>query len=280
LDIRRTPALPRVLGSSNFLARRLLTEPDWIDDLTGDIPAAPTEKPDPEWPSIRIAKYRGLLRITARDLVDRPFRESLHELSDLADRCLTAALFCTAQETALAPPALLALGKLGGRELNFSSDVDLLFVYRHRPECDVLEENHDAARVIRHLKTGLETPSVDGFAYRVDLDLRPEGRASARRPATHITSTGSAPGPGACSSTPSSTPTSFAATSKDAVSSSRPRASIRTRCWRTRAIASTAARSSPASPRSRAPEPTPPELPAQARPHTYIARRQPARTAA
>jgi len=177
LELRRTPTLPSVLGASNFLARRLLNDPAWVDELDGDLPAAPSEEPEPDWQSIRVTKYRGLLRIAARDLAERPFRESLRELSDLADRCLSAAVFCTTRETALAPPALLALGKLGGRELNFSSDVDLLFVYRSRPECDVLQENQDAAAAIRHLKTELETPSSDGFAYRVDLDLRPEGRS-------------------------------------------------------------------------------------------------------
>ena len=64
----------------------------------------------------------------ARDLGSRPFDESLRELSDLADACLRAALDCASAETGAEPPALLALGKLGGRELNFSSDVDVLVV--------------------------------------------------------------------------------------------------------------------------------------------------------
>jgi len=164
-----------VLGASNFLARRLLTQPTWIDDLAGDPPAAPTRAPEAEWDAIRLTKYRGLLRIAARDLAGRPFAESLRELADLADRCLAAALACAALETGLAPPALFALGKLGGRELNFSSDVDLVFVYLRNPASEVLEENQRFAAVIRGFKTGLETPTRDGFGYRVDLDLRPEG---------------------------------------------------------------------------------------------------------
>jgi glutamate-ammonia-ligase adenylyltransferase len=71
----------------------------------------------------------------------------------------------------------LALGKLGGRELNFSSDVDLIFVYKPASGGDESRQNQDATAVIQRFKTQLEASSADGFAYRVDLDLRPEGRS-------------------------------------------------------------------------------------------------------
>jgi len=175
LDVTRYPALPRVLGSSGFLARLLLRHPAWLAELAGALPEAPPAAPiDADWDAIREAKYRGLLRITARDLLARPFASSLRELSDLADRCLTAALACAARETEVEAPALLALGKLGGRELNFSSDVDLLFVYESPAAVDPLEHNHAVARLIRRLKGALEVRSEDGFGYRVDLGLRPE----------------------------------------------------------------------------------------------------------
>ncbi len=175
LDISRCPALPRVLGSSSFLARLLLRHPAWIRQLAGPLPDAPPALAiDPDWDAIRAAKYTGLLRIAARDLLARPFVEGLRELSDLADRCLVAALACAARETEVEAPALLALGKLGGRELNFSSDVDLLFVYDPPAAADPLEHNHAVARLIRRLKTALEARSEDGFGYRVDLGLRPE----------------------------------------------------------------------------------------------------------
>ena len=144
-------------------------------ELAGPLPDAPPARAiDPDWDAIRAAKYTGLLRIAARDLLARPFVESLRELSDLADRCLVAALACAARETEVEAPALLALGKLGGRELNFSSDVDLLFVYDTPAAADPLEHNHAVARLIRRLKTALEARSEDGFGYRVDLGLRPE----------------------------------------------------------------------------------------------------------
>jgi glutamate-ammonia-ligase adenylyltransferase len=180
LDLRRTPGLPTLLGDSNFLARLLLRVPALADELEGELAAPPdTSVPEPDWDAIRRAKYRGLLRVAARDLAGRSFEMSLLELSDLADGCLTAALAAAGAETRVEPPALLALGKLGGRELNFSSDVDLLFVYRPPPSADSLQHNHEVARLVRSLKQGLEQPTAEGFAYRVDLDLRPEGRTGA-----------------------------------------------------------------------------------------------------
>ena len=180
LDVARFPALPRVLGNSGFLARLLLARPALLHDLASE-PAACPPPPDtapiaPDWEAIREAKYRGLLRVAARDIGGRPFRESLGELSALADACLAAALACAAAETGVEAPALLALGKLGGRELNFSSDVDVLFVYEAPATLEAdFERNRAVARLVRALRAGLEARGALGFGYRVDLELRPEG---------------------------------------------------------------------------------------------------------
>ena len=179
LDLRGAPALPRVLGASNFLARLLVRHPACADELRGELPAAPSDRPEAGWSAIRGCKYRGLLRITARDLVGRPFAESLRELSDLADRCLAAAVACSSAETRVSAPAVLALGKLGGRELNFSSDVDLLVIYDASDASQDAERNAAVTQLVRALKAGLERPNEEGFAYRVDLDLRPEGALGA-----------------------------------------------------------------------------------------------------
>lgn len=180
LDLSGRPGLVRVLGASPFLARLLLRHPHWADELQGDPPPPPAVDPlEPDWTAIRIAKYRGLLRITARDLLGRSFADGLRELSDLADACLTAALTCAARGTDQPAPALFALGKLGGRELNFSSDVDLLVIYEVDSERNELDQNSAVGRLVQTLKTHLEAPSEDGFGYRVDLDLRPEGRTGA-----------------------------------------------------------------------------------------------------
>lgn len=182
LDLARVPTLPALLGASRFLARQLLREPARLDWIRGALPPAPgSESLDaesvPDWDAIRTAKYRGLLRIAARDLAGRPFREGLRELSDLADRALSAGLALAAHETQTIAPSLLALGKLGGRELNFSSDVDLLFVYDVQDGAHAGEQHESVARLVQHLKRALEQPCSEGFGYRVDLDLRPEGRS-------------------------------------------------------------------------------------------------------
>jgi glutamate-ammonia-ligase adenylyltransferase len=174
------PSLAAVVGNSDFLARLLQRHPHWCEELRGDPPAPPASEPvEADWTAIRIAKYRGLLRIAARDLAERPFVESLAELSELADRCLVAALARAALETEARAPALFALGKLGGYELNFSSDVDLLFVYGPPADADDLAQNARTARLIQLFKRQLEARSEDGLGYRVDLDLRPEGRPGA-----------------------------------------------------------------------------------------------------
>ncbi|MGE4608920.1 MAG: hypothetical protein AAEJ52_19465 [Myxococcota bacterium] len=180
LEIGRLHALPIVLGSSDFLSRLLIQHPAWVEELSGATPDPPREvSPQAGWDEIRAEKYRALLRIAARDLVGRPFAESLRELSDLADGCLAAAVRCTTLDTNTASPAVFALGKLGGRELNFSSDVDLLFLYES-PRGEVDPARGGAATTfIRHFKKQLELPSPDGFVYRVDLGLRPEGAAGA-----------------------------------------------------------------------------------------------------
>ena len=171
------PNLARVLGSSPSLARVLARSPDWERELGGNPPTAPdTRRPELSWSAIRAAKYRGLLRVAARDLADRPFHESLRELSDLADACLDAALECAARERRIAAPALFALGKLGGRELNFSSDVDLLFLYERASGEDEMRRQRAVSELVQSLKSCLEERTDAGFIYRVDLDLRPEGR--------------------------------------------------------------------------------------------------------
>ncbi len=166
--------LARLVGNSAFLGRWLVREPAWLDDLApSPAPTPPRVDPEASWADLRRTKYRGLLRVSARDLAGRPFEDGLDELSDLADDVLRRALHLASGGTT--PPALFALGKLGGRELNFSSDVDLLFVCDAPPDERGHAARSQAAAVVRELKGRLEERTEDGFAYRVDLDLRPEG---------------------------------------------------------------------------------------------------------
>src|SRR2546426_12234809 len=77
--------------------------------------------------------------------------------------------------------SVVGMGKLGGEELNYSSDVDLMFVYGADGETaggpeGRLETGAFFARVCRDLVARIEEVTEEGYAFRVDLRLRPEGR--------------------------------------------------------------------------------------------------------
>ncbi|HEV2817762.1 MAG TPA: bifunctional [glutamine synthetase] adenylyltransferase/[glutamine synthetase]-adenylyl-L-tyrosine phosphorylase [Allosphingosinicella sp.] len=105
--------------------------------------------------------------------------EVVTALSDLADRQLERALAAAiAERTPDASPqgfAIVALGKLGGRELNYSSDVDLLFLYdpESLPRKPREEPDQAALRVAQRVVEILQKRTGDGYAFRVDLRLRP-----------------------------------------------------------------------------------------------------------
>ena len=155
---------------------------------------------------IRAFKQREWVRIAIRDLArlaETP--EIIHEISNAADAVLDAVhQVCWAQSTArfgqpyhldangrwqATPFCVLGLGKLGGHELNYSSDVDLMFVYAE--EGHVFKEppgrgqttgkglaNHQFfQRLIESYIAELTQLTADGTLFRVDLRLRPEGNA-------------------------------------------------------------------------------------------------------
>jgi glutamate-ammonia-ligase adenylyltransferase len=103
-----------------------------------------------------------ILRIAAKDLASAPTRGSFEEttraLSDLADECVRRLL--TDERI-----AVMAMGKYGAQELNYASDIDVLFVVNDDPD--------GAAPVVRRLMQTMNGPPV---IFRVDADLRPEGR--------------------------------------------------------------------------------------------------------
>jgi glutamate-ammonia-ligase adenylyltransferase len=107
---------------------------------------------------LRRFRRRAMLRIAARDLTGAPLEEVVGEISDVADACLDVAC----------PDgfAVIGLGKLGGRELNYASDVDLLLL-----RSDAADEEAATGIIAR-----LAEPTDDGVALRVDLTLRPGGR--------------------------------------------------------------------------------------------------------
>jgi glutamate-ammonia-ligase adenylyltransferase len=105
--------------------------------------------------------------------------EVMGALSDLADRQLGRALAAAiAERTPDAAPrgfAILGLGKLGGRELNYSSDVDLIFLYDPEtlPRKPREEPDQAASRIAQRIVEILQKRTGDGYAFRVDLRLRP-----------------------------------------------------------------------------------------------------------
>jgi glutamate-ammonia-ligase adenylyltransferase len=141
--------------------------------------------------ALRIFRRRQLVRIAWRDLAGfASIEQVLAELSALADACIAVAcqqaaavlgvrhgLPRDAQGQSL-PLLVLGMGKLGGGELNFSSDIDLIFLFADHGETDgprPLSYDEFFVRAGKRVAQLLGTPTDDGFVYRVDLRLRPFG---------------------------------------------------------------------------------------------------------
>ena len=142
--------------------------------------AAPTLDELPEVaPEEDLRRQRNLEQalIAWHDLLGhRDTVQTLHALSDLADGCVRLACRHAleadgARHTgALAPPLVVAMGKLGGRELNFSSDVDLVILHPDHPE-----HERRYVRLAQQIVRWLDAPTAAGRVCRVDVRLRPFG---------------------------------------------------------------------------------------------------------
>ncbi|MEX0708931.1 MAG: bifunctional [glutamate--ammonia ligase]-adenylyl-L-tyrosine phosphorylase/[glutamate--ammonia-ligase] adenylyltransferase [Woeseia sp.] len=191
----------RTVAASEFAAQQLLRHWDWFTTaFTDTLPpeTAATDRPLPADPDatsfmqwLRTTRNRGLLGILWRDLHDEaPVPETLADLSSLADRLIIAVEEYARQELAARfgrardpegreiPLVILAMGKLGGSELNFSSDIDLIFLYPQEGETDgarTLAAQDYFTRLARRSVALLEDVTGDGFVYRVDTRLRPFG---------------------------------------------------------------------------------------------------------
>lgn len=205
-------ALHACCGVAPFLGPWLARRPDWLAALVADDLAAPLDRaaldaalagalaaaPDAEAARVlREAKYRALARIVTRDCdaARVPLArsgETLAELTALAEALLEASLQVARARVAarLGPPlwsgpagppgrfCVLGLGKLGGEELNFSSDVDLVYVYEAAGGGAGPQERAPAdywTRVSQELHALVAVETPERFLYRIDLDLRPEG---------------------------------------------------------------------------------------------------------
>jgi glutamate-ammonia-ligase adenylyltransferase len=161
--------LETLAGLSRFLYEEVRRHPEWlecVEPLGRRLSRREFESRLQENPACSLAELRRreLVRIALRDgLGYASLQEVTEELSLVADAIIARAL-----KLAGAPPrlAVIALGKLGGLELNYSSDIDLMFVQE--------EGDPKAANRVVDL---LSEYTNYGPAYRVDLRLRPEGRS-------------------------------------------------------------------------------------------------------
>ncbi len=195
------------LALSDFISETLIARPDWLDELRQHPPAAG------EWRGygdslreqlaqvrdeadlmreLRLFRRRVLVRIGWAQALDLcATTEILTQLSQLAETLIIAArdwlyrACCLewgtpgdAQGTGQ-PLLVLGMGKLGGGELNFSSDIDLIFAYPENGHTRGGRREMDNAlfftRLGQRLIKVLDQPTAEGFVYRVDMRLRPFG---------------------------------------------------------------------------------------------------------
>ena len=202
--------LTRVLACSPFAVRSFARKPEILKDLlSGDRLARPLDEGEltqlagdalddcRQEPSfmreLRWFRHREMCRILWRDLNGlSSLEESLAELTALADACILSALEFARSNVAArhglprtaddepSEMAVIGMGKLGGGELNFSSDIDLIFIYSEDGRTDGPVEI-DAVRfhtlVCQQLIRVLNQRTVDSFVYRVDTRLRPFGNS-------------------------------------------------------------------------------------------------------
>ncbi|MDZ7668510.1 MAG: bifunctional [glutamate--ammonia ligase]-adenylyl-L-tyrosine phosphorylase/[glutamate--ammonia-ligase] adenylyltransferase [Gammaproteobacteria bacterium] len=198
--------LAYVCTLSEFAAGMVLQDPQWLtgmrnDGLLGQPPerqrieaaaqAALGETADMEalQHALRVQRNRFQLWIVWCHLVERAsLEDTTAALSDLADVLIDQALekvHAWACERDGEPRdgdgrpqrlVVLGLGKLGAGELNLSSDVDLIFAYPEAGETERGKTNQQFfVRLGQQLITALDTVTADGFAFRVDMRLRPFG---------------------------------------------------------------------------------------------------------
>jgi glutamate-ammonia-ligase adenylyltransferase len=144
--------------------------------------------------AFRRFRRRQVLRIGTNDIIrDRPLEEVTRDISRVADAALEVALEVALRNvsrrfgqphTVGGTPArcvILAFGKLGGEELNYSSDIDLMFVYDEEggtrgKRVTSIDNGEFFGRVVGEVVRLLSAHTDRGQAYRIDLRLRPEGQ--------------------------------------------------------------------------------------------------------
>ncbi|MFF9176074.1 bifunctional [glutamine synthetase] adenylyltransferase/[glutamine synthetase]-adenylyl-L-tyrosine phosphorylase [Streptomyces sp. NPDC014793] len=131
--------------------------------------------------SLRVAYRRCLLSIAARDVCGTiDVADTAAELADLATATLRAALSqarkAAPEDAAACRLAVIAMGKCGGHELNYVSDVDVIFVAEAADGADEDKALRSATKLASHVMRICSETTVEGSIWPVDANLRPEGR--------------------------------------------------------------------------------------------------------
>jgi [glutamine synthetase] adenylyltransferase / [glutamine synthetase]-adenylyl-L-tyrosine phosphorylase len=176
---------------SPFLADLLARHPEYLDWLVdeiktnrkktrGEFLGSALRAAESGLPGLHRFQMREILRIGARDLSGEvAMRDVTNELSWLADAVIQTVLDYASRELderfgpGEAPFAVIGVGKLGGEELNFSSDIDIIYIFSDKAFTD------RSTRLARRITEILTEPTSEGTFYRVDLRLRPEGSRGA-----------------------------------------------------------------------------------------------------
>ncbi len=207
LTPRELRVLLQLLGGSAYLSDILISDGDsWAETFAQAIQTeskpfdrhaadfgdwAREEAPERFHARLRRHKRREFLRIGARDLGSlASVEDTMDELTALADFALEAAYrFCRAtlerRHGRLLVPGtsrdnrfvILGMGKLGGRELNFSSDIDLIYLYETDEPADrrAIPPREFFGQLAEHLTDAMGKITEDGLVFRTDLRLRPMG---------------------------------------------------------------------------------------------------------
>jgi glutamate-ammonia-ligase adenylyltransferase len=180
----------RLLGSSRLLGDALRRQPDFVEML-GDDEWLAREKSRDElieealgtltWRAsvedrrkgLRRFKRREMLRIASRDVLGFATIEATErELAALADACIEAAVHAVHP---LLPFAVIGMGRFGGAELSYASDLDVLFVY----DGEDADDFRAAEQVATQLMDEIGGITPEGQTFRIDANLRPEGKKGA-----------------------------------------------------------------------------------------------------
>jgi glutamate-ammonia-ligase adenylyltransferase len=198
--------LARIVACSDFAANTLLREWPWFVEARGWIDDAPDMEAlerfvetlkrgemdsDRAKEQLRRSRHRFMLQVLWREIRGTAtLDETLSSLSELADQLLDAAAafatdelrerFGVVRDDDGNPVSIviLGMGKLGGRELNFSSDIDLIFLFPAGADSDGgkrLSPQEYFTRLSRKIVALLDEVTADGFAFRIDTRLRPFG---------------------------------------------------------------------------------------------------------